>query len=141
MERLSLAIVDDEQETLQSLQRLFRRDYEVVLFDNVEKFLAHLEQQPVDIILSDIRMPFMDGFELMALIRDQYPATTRLCISGYADVERCQQAIEDGLFEFIIPKPWDNFELKRIISLFADNLRLKKQLQALIPRQDNSNSY
>lgn len=137
MERLTLAIVDDEQDILRSLNRLFRNDYNVHTFDNGKACLDFIEDNPVDLVLSDIRMPFMDGFELMAQLKAHYPEITRLCISGYADVDKCQQAIEEGLFEHIVPKPWDNFELKNIVRLFAENRRLKHQLSTLATQVDS----
>lgn len=132
MARLTLVVVDDEQEILRALKRLFRHDFDVEVFDNGADCITHIEQGgPVDIVLSDIRMPFMDGFALMDKIQQQAPDITRLCISGYADIDRCQQAIEKGLFEYIIPKPWDNFELKCIVKLFAENRQLKQQIASL----------
>lgn len=131
MEKLSLVIVDDEEEILKSLKRLFRRDYSVQTFSSAEDFLHFVSDNPVDIVLSDIRMPYMDGFELMAILRRDYPQIVRLCISGYADLERSQKAIENGLFEYIVPKPWESFELKQIVKVYAEKKRLSSELALL----------
>lgn len=132
MARLTLVVVDDEQEILRALKRLFRNDFDIETFDRGADCLTYIEQGgAADIVLSDIRMPFMDGFALMEKIQQCAPDITRLCISGYADIDRCQQAIEQGLFKYIIPKPWDNFELKSIVQLFAENKQLKQQLALL----------
>lgn len=131
MDNIRLAIVDDEEDILQALKRLLRKQFDVVTFTSAQACLTHLESQPVAILLSDIRMPFMDGFDLMRKVKQSYPDTTRLCISGYADIEECQQAINDGLFEFVIAKPWDNFELKQLLTVFAKKHSLEQQVLAM----------
>lgn len=75
--------------------------------------MALLKEQRVNLILSDIRMPNMDGIELLTQIKECYPTIERVLLSGYADMEQSQQAIKDNVARIIMTKPWDNFELKR----------------------------
>lgn len=131
MARLSLVIVDDETDILHALKRMFRKEFEIRTFDSGSGCLEFLTHNKADIVLSDIRMPYMDGFTLMAELKTHHPDLTRICMSGYADTERCQTAIQEGLFEYLIPKPWDNFEFQSIINLFAENRLLKQQIATL----------
>lgn len=132
MDKMKLAIVDDEEEILSALKRLLRGHYEVSTFASAQDCLEAIECHHFDLVLSDIRMPVMDGFALMESIREISPDTARLCISGYADMQDCHTAIEQGLFEFILAKPWDNFELKQVLKVFAENVRLKSSLKAAL---------
>lgn len=132
MDKMSLAIVDDEEEILSALKRLLRGQYEVSIFASAQDCLRAFECDHFDLVLSDIRMPVMDGFALMERVREISPDTARLCISGYADMQDCHTAIEQGLFEFIVAKPWDNFELKQVLKVFAENVRLKASLTAAL---------
>ena len=131
MEILKLAIVDDEEDILKSLKRILRKQFDISSFISAQECLDYLDENSVDILLSDIRMPFIDGFELMARVKEKHPNIVRLSFSGYADMESCQKAIDDGLFEYIIAKPWDNYELRQLLKVYAENISLKKQLAVL----------
>lgn len=136
MDKMKLAIVDDEEDILSALKRLLRGQYEISTFASAQDCLEALEHNHFDIVLSDIRMPVMDGFALMESVRALSPDTARLCISGYADMQDCHTAINQGLFEFILAKPWDNFELKQVLKVFAENVRLKTALKAFATQRD-----
>ncbi len=131
MEPLTLAIVDDEDDILSALNRTLRKQFNVMTFSTGQACLDYLQAHNVDILLSDVRMPHMDGFELMAKVKTHDPNIVRLCFSGYADMEACHKAIDEGLFEFIIAKPWDNFELKQLLKVYAENIRLRQQIKSM----------
>lgn len=80
--------VDDEPHLLSGLRRGLRakrKDWELIFATGGEQALAMLAEQPVDIVISDMRMPGMDGAELLAEVRRRYPATARVVLSGHAD--------------------------------------------------------
>ena len=108
----TLLLVDDELPTLRALQRVFKRtDIEVLIACTGSEALAMLAQQPVQVILSDFRMPQMSGDKLLAQVRQLYPDTVRMALSGFADLNMVMDALNDGaVFKFLV-KPWDNDEM------------------------------
>jgi len=80
--------VDDEVAVLEALQNLLRKErkrWDMAFAVGAEEALRELERAPVDVIVSDMRMPGMDGAQLLARVRDEYPRTARLVLSGHAD--------------------------------------------------------
>jgi DNA-binding NtrC family response regulator len=131
-----LLIVDDELEILKTLKRLLHKEFKVEICLSADEALTCLASNSFDLVLSDIRMPKMDGFVFLAHCKKVYPDMIRIAISGYADMDRCQTAIEKQDFQFIVSKPWDNFELKNILRLLSEHKSLKdeiKQLRTQVP--------
>lgn len=128
-----LLLVDDEAEIVDALSRVFNRDYKVSKFVDPELALAMLRDRDndIDLVIADIQMPKLNGLELLMSTKDFDPDIGRVLISGYSDVETCEQAIEDGIASVIITKPWDNFELKNIIKLILRCCDLHKKNKGL----------
>ena len=134
-----ILLVDDEPEVLNAISRVLRRDYDFSKANSAHEALSILEHTDVDIILSDIRMPNLDGIELLRIIKRNKPAIARVLLSGYSDMDQSQKAIEDNVASIILTKPWDNFELKNILKIILkaqqleiENNELKKQLKTKI---------
>jgi EAL domain-containing protein (putative c-di-GMP-specific phosphodiesterase class I)/ActR/RegA family two-component response regulator len=112
----SLLIVDDEPHLLSALKSFFMREgYQVFTANNGEEALKIVSQSPVQVILSDYRMPGMTGAELLSQIKQNYPKTIRIILSGYADFESMQASINEGSVYKYILKPWDNEKLRQLI--------------------------
>lgn len=124
-------LVDDEPEVVNALSRVLMRTYQISKCHSAEDAMQIMASTPVDLVLSDIRMPGMDGIELLTQIKEQYPATARVLLSGYSDIEVCQNAIDNNIAEVILAKPWDNFELKNILSLVLKYQKLHIENQEL----------
>ncbi|CAN1604016.1 protein of unknown function [Pseudomonas mediterranea] len=93
----TVLLVDDEESILNSLRRLLRsQPYEILLADSGAKALEILKERPVDLVMTDARMPNMDGATLLAQIRKLYPSTLRILLTGYADVDMMTKAINEG---------------------------------------------
>ncbi|WP_281558877.1 HD domain-containing phosphohydrolase [Thalassomonas sp. RHCl1] len=138
---LSLLLLDDEQDILNSLQRLLRKDYQLICFTQAHDALAYLESNNVDIILSDMRMQNMNGAEFLCLSRQVQPDAMRLLITGYSDIDLTIAAINDGGVYSYINKPWENEKLKLTLAKAAEHYLLKKEKQALsesLARANNS---
>lgn len=107
-----LLLVDDEQNILKSLRRLFRGDeFTVHLANNGEEALGILEQQQIDLIISDMRMPHMDGAELLSRAALKWPEVVRILLTGFADMESTIVAVNQGKIYSYCQKPWDDQEL------------------------------
>lgn len=107
-----ILFVDDEVQILKSLKRLFRGSgYEVHYADSGMKALKVLEEGHVDLMVTDIRMPTMDGFELLKQVKENYPLTLRVALSGFTDNRKIYSALENNLAKLYMFKPWNNSEL------------------------------
>lgn len=98
--------VDDEVNILKSLQRtLTSPAWELVLADSGAKALEIMAQLPVDVIVSDMKMPHMTGAELLEQVAQNYPHSYRILLSGYADINSLMAAINQGKIQRYLQKP------------------------------------
>jgi len=127
--------VDDEANILHSLRRLFRREpYQVHLAPSADEAFKVLEEHPIDLIISDNRMPGMTGVEFLAEVKLRWPDTVRIILSGYTEVGSITQAINEGhIYKFIL-KPWEDDKLlatvRECLSM-ADWARQNKHIRKL----------
>lgn len=98
--------VDDEQRSLETLERTLDDEFDVLTASSAEQALSLLEEQPVQVILCDQRMPGMTGVELLSQVRDRWPDTGRLILSGYTDSDDIIRGINDSGIHQYITKPW-----------------------------------
>lgn len=109
----TLLLLDDEENMLRSLVRLFRRDgYQILTASSVREAFDLLASRSVQVIVSDQRMPGMDGTEFLTRVRDLYPNTIRMVLSGYTDLATITEAINRGAIYRFLTKPWDDHELR-----------------------------
>jgi len=117
--RYRLLFVDDEERVLRSLKSVFRRQYDVYVASSGFEALEILAQQPIDVIISDQRMPNMTGNELLSLVRQQYPSVMRLLLTGYVDKLAIIDTINEGEIFRYISKPWDIDDIKSTVAMAA----------------------
>lgn len=109
---VTLLLVDDEPSILSALRRLFRpQGYRILLAESGAAALDMLAAEPVDLVLSDMRMPGMDGATLLEQVRQRWPQTLRMLLTGYADISSTIAAINRGEIHRYIAKPWDDQDL------------------------------
>ncbi|HEX5354847.1 MAG TPA: HD domain-containing phosphohydrolase [Aquabacterium sp.] len=136
----TLLCVDDEPNILSSLRRLFRASgYKVLTAEGGDQALALLAEQSVDLVISDMRMPHMDGAQLLEQIKDRWPSITRLLLTGYADVASTIAAINRGQIHRYMNKPWNDDEVLLIVKESFERKQLerdKQRLELLTQRQN-----
>ena len=127
-ENVTILCVDDEANVLKSLKRLFLdEDYEILTAESGKGGLALLEQhQPIQVVISDYRMPEMDGVAFLKQVHERWPDTVRIVLSGYADTASVVAAINEGQVYKFIPKPWNDDELKVAIAKAVERYFLVK---------------
>jgi HD-like signal output (HDOD) protein/CheY-like chemotaxis protein len=104
-----ILFVDDESFILSSIRRALRRqNVESFYAENGHEALEILENNDIDIIVSDMRMPIMNGMELLRKVRDKHPKVYRLILSGQVDQSEVFKAIMSGLAFEYLTKPWSN---------------------------------
>lgn len=130
--QVRLLCVDDEQNILSSLRRLFRgKGYEIVVANSGAEGLALLEQQEFDLVISDMRMPVMDGAEFLRQVRERWPDTIRLLLTGFADIDSIIDVINRGEIYRYITKPWDDNDICLIVRQALERQQLEREKQAL----------
>ena len=129
-----ILIVDDEDMVLTSIDSFLslETDYEVVTRTNPEQALTYVEENEVDLVISDYLMPQMDGITFLGKVRDLKPEVPRIILTGYSDKENAIKAINEvGLYQYI-EKPWDNDDLHIIIRNGLEKQQLMKSLEEKI---------
>lgn len=130
--RPKVLLVDDEESILNSLRRLLRsQPYDVLLATSGAQALEILTQQPVDLVMSDARMPNMDGATLLAHVHELYPATTRIMLTGYADPAAIIKAINEGRINRYISKPWNDDEMLVTLRQALEHQHSERERQRL----------
>ncbi|AZZ95986.1 HD domain-containing phosphohydrolase [Pseudoalteromonas sp. R3] len=132
--------LDDEPSVLKVLRRtLGFAGMEVSLFECGEQALQALAEHDYEVIISDMRMPEMDGVEFLTKARQASPQSQRILLSGYADMDSTIAAINEGGIHNFLQKPWQNEALIHVIKDAAEKYRLKQynaELQTAISNQN-----
>jgi signal transduction histidine kinase len=124
--KATLLVVDDEPAIAASIADQLRERYRVLTASGAEEAQAAWRSEDVSVILSDQRMPGVSGTELLSRSADEHEDTTRLLMTGYADIEAVVMAVNQGkVFHYLI-KPWQPEELARVVDkAFEHNLLLR----------------
>jgi len=122
----TLLLVDDEENILKAIRRALRSiNVNILMATSGKQGLELLSQQPVNLIISDMRMPEMTGAEFLSQAAHEYPDIPRILMTGYSDMESTIQAINDGQISNYLPKPWNDNVLKSIVADGLQSTQLK----------------
>jgi response regulator RpfG family c-di-GMP phosphodiesterase len=136
----TLLFVDDEANILSSLRRLFRpQGYKILVAPGGKEGIEIMENNAVDLVISDMRMPEMDGATFLAKVAEQWPTTARILLTGYADMESTIAAINVGKIYKYICKPWNDNDIKLSVRHALKQRFLeqdRKRLLALTTKQN-----
>lgn len=138
--RPKVLLVDDEESILNSLRRLLRsQPYDVLLANSGAQALEIMAQQSIDLVMTDARMAGMDGATLLAEIHRRHPSTTRILLTGYADLAMIIKAINEGQIHRYISKPWNDEEMLLTLrqSLAHQHSERERQRLEQLTRQQN----
>lgn len=132
----TILLVDDEENILAAMRRVLRREgYRILTANGGSEGLELLATTPVDVIVSDQRMPNMTGVEFLRQAKALYPDTVRIVLSGYTELQSITDAINEGAIYKFLTKPWDDELIRANIAeafrhkeLGDDNRRLTQEL-------------
>ena len=105
--------VDDEVSVLNVIRdTLFQNEFEILTAQSAQEGLEIIESEQIDMVISDVRMPEMDGIKFLDTLKKKWPSIIRVFLSGYVDESTALQALTNGLVTTYFPKPWDTTELR-----------------------------
>jgi serine/threonine-protein kinase len=112
----TLLLVDDEERVLRSLKLVFRGLYNVLTTTDPNEAIEMVRNQRVEVIISDQRMPTMQGSDLLREVKLHSPTTMRLLLTGYSDLNAIISSINEGEIYRFVNKPWNQQELKETVA-------------------------
>jgi len=134
-----ILLVDDEQNVLSALKReLADEPYEIFTALNGEEALNLVSARNFKIIISDERMPGMDGASFLAAAKEISPSSVRMMLTGHASIDATMRAVNDGEIYRFFTKPWNSLELKQAIKSAIERYDLEdenRRLLKLVKRQ------
>ena len=116
MTKPTLLLIDDEERILRSLRMLFFAHYNVKMTTDPHEAIQILRTEKVHVVISDQRMPVMQGSELLRIAREVSPATMRILLTGYSDLNASIASVNEGeVFRYLL-KPWLGDEVKKVVA-------------------------
>ncbi len=136
----TVLIVDDQQDALSVLQGVLELEYRVLCATSPDQALQLLESEPIDLIISDHRMPGMTGVELLTRSMQIRPECIRIMLTGYADLQTALDAINRGAVYRFLQKPWDPRELLLVAQQGLEKLELGRKNRRLLEEIQTRNA-
>ncbi len=136
----TILLVDDEKCVLESLYRGLKKEpYDIICAESAQEALDILEAQDVSVILSDVKMPGMNGIEFLKAASDKSPYSVKMLLSGYSEVDLIVDAINTANLWRYVPKPWNNEDLIMAISNGIEYFELREERRELIIKLEKKN--
>ena len=134
MKTRKILIVDDEPIARDNLAHILKKDgYSPLLAENGQRAIDILEKEEVDLVLTDLRMPGLDGMSVLTETKNLWPSTEVVVITGYASVDTAVEAMRQGAYHYI-SKPFKINELRAIVEKALEKTLLRKEIQSLRER-------
>ena len=128
-----ILLVDDEINVLSALKRaLIEESYEIYSATGGEQALEIMQTHAFKVVLSDERMAGMQGSEFLSLVREHYPDTVRILLTGHATLEAAVKAVNQGEIYRFFTKPWDDTEIKLAVRLAIEKYDLERENRRLL---------
>ncbi|MDV7213569.1 response regulator [Azotobacter beijerinckii] len=128
---IRILFIDDEERILRSLAMQFRRHYEVLTESDPQRALQRLQDEPVQIVVCDQRMPKMNGAQLLTRAQEIAPQTLRILLTGYSDLDAAVEALNGGGIFRYLTKPWDPQEMALTLRQAAEVAVRQSQVASL----------
>ncbi|WP_299284800.1 response regulator [uncultured Mucilaginibacter sp.] len=128
--KINILYVDDEINNLISFRAVFRTKYQVYTTLDTDEAMQILEQNPVEIVIADQRMPKLNGSEFLQKVVEKFPATVRMLLTGFSDMDAVIEAVNKGKIFHYLTKPWNEDEmdrtLKRAYAIYEEAQNVKE---------------
>ncbi|NEU09070.1 response regulator [Flavihumibacter sp. R14] len=137
--KINLLYVDDEENNLMSFKATFRLKYNVMIAISAAEAMKVLEKKPVEIIITDQRMPNMTGIEFLEKVLEKYPDPMRILLTGYADMNAVIDAVNKGKIYHYLSKPWNEELLDETIQRAYDAYTKDQEIKTMNGKLATSN--
>jgi response regulator RpfG family c-di-GMP phosphodiesterase len=121
--------LDDESHNLTAFRAAFRRVFKVHVTTEPTEAVQLLREHPIEVVISDQKMPSLSGVEFFELIMSDFPDPIRMLLTGHADIDAVIDAINKGQIYKYISKPWNEAELQALVEEAANQFRRKRSVQ------------
>lgn len=129
--KIDILYVDDEENNLISFKATFRLKYNIMIALSADEAIKILDTKPVEIIITDQRMPNMTGIEFLEKIIEKYPDPVRILLTGYADMNAVIDAVNKGKIYHYLSKPWSEQELDETIKKAYEVFKADKEIKEM----------
>ncbi len=129
--KIDILYVDDEENNLISFKATFRLKYNIMIAVSADAAMKILETKPVEIIITDQRMPNMTGIEFLEKVIEKYPDPIRILLTGYADMNAVIDAVNKGKIYHYLSKPWSEQELEETIKKAFEVYQANKEIKEM----------
>jgi len=137
-----ILVVDDEEAILETMTFTFQDEYEVFTSQDAREALSILDANaPIAAVLTDQRMPNMSGVEFVSEVWKRHPATVRMILTGFSDMDAIIEAINDGHVYAYITKPWEPEQLKQVMKQAVEHHKLTVENERLLGGLRRANAY
>lgn len=122
VERSRILVVDDEKNMRALLRDILAPQHDVTLANDGTSARAELEAAPIDLVFTDVRMPGLDGFELVRFVKERWPLTEVVMMTAFASVPAAVEAIRQGAYDYI-QKPFDPDDVSLVVTRALERRR------------------
>lgn len=140
LDKPSLLYVDDTKVNLMLFQEVFKNDYDIVLTEFPEEALKILDEQEIQVIVTDQRMPIMTGTELLEIVAEKYPKIRRYLLTAYTDAETVIEAVNVGRVHGYIKKPFNADEIRASINSSIEIYQLREKNEQILKELEIANA-
>ncbi|GGH73014.1 MAG: response regulator [Bacteroidetes bacterium] len=137
--KISILYVDDEENNLRSFKATFRRIYDVHTAISGDEGLKILSENPIQVIITDQRMPEMTGIEFLSKVLEKDREPMRMLLTGYSDINAVIDSINKGQVYRYLTKPWNEDELRSAIESAYEVYSLRKENKELLKKLEIAN--
>jgi DNA-binding NtrC family response regulator len=131
MSEIDILVVDDEQVALKNLCHILRKEgYHVTAAKSGKQALAHLERQEFSLVLTDLKMPQVDGMQILKKVKTVYPKTEVILITGFSTVDSAVESLKAGAYHYIA-KPFKLAQVRKIVKEATQKFQLVNEVELL----------
>lgn len=137
--KIDILYVDDEENNLISFKATFRLKYNIMIASSADAGIKILNSKPVEVIITDQRMPNMTGIEFLEKIIETHPDPVRILLTGYTDMNAVIDAVNKGKIFHYLSKPWSEQELEETINKAFEVYQANKEVREMNSKLTVSN--
>lgn len=138
-DKKDLLIIDDEIDVLNTLKRVFYKEYNVHVSQSPKEAFKIMEKFNIKVILCDQQMPEMKGTEFFIIVKDMYPSVIRMLVTGYSDLSDAIKSINEGQIFRYLTKPWNLYELKSSVKEAFEKNAIINENATMVETLKNTN--